>query len=56
MQKTIMYYDTHRAKICKDIYRPSSNLLRFAKSLFAVLMIGQSPISHSPTKHRLHQR
>ena len=55
MQKNTMYYDTHRAKICKDIYRPSSNLLRFAKSLLAVLMIGHSPINSSPTKYRLHQ-
>jgi len=50
-----MYYDTHRAKICKDIYRPS-NIVRFAKSLLAILIMGQSPIAQSPTKHRLHQR
>jgi hypothetical protein len=56
MQKNLMYFDTHRAKICKDIYRPSSNILRFVKSLLAVLMMGQSPIGQSPTKHRLHQR
>jgi hypothetical protein len=55
MQKNTMYYDTHRAKICKDIYRPSSNLFRFAKSLLSVIMMGQSPISASPVKHRLHQ-
>jgi hypothetical protein len=56
MQKNTMYYDTHRAKICKDIYRPSSNLFRFFKSLMAVLMIGKSPISTPLTKYRLHQR
>ncbi|WP_315818932.1 hypothetical protein [Paraflavitalea speifideaquila] len=51
-----MYYDTHRAKICKDIYRPSSNLFRVFKSLLTVLMIGKSPISTPLTKYRLHQR
>jgi hypothetical protein len=56
MPKNVMYFDNRRTKICKDIYRPSSNLIRFVKSLMAVLMIGQSPISMSLTKHRLHQR
>lgn len=56
MQKNTMYYDTHRAKICKDMYRPSSNILRFLRSLIAVLMVGRSPITSSLIKHRLHQR
>ncbi len=53
MQKNFMYYDTHRAKICKDIYRPSSNITRFIKSLLAVILIGRSPISgHSFSKRK----
>jgi hypothetical protein len=40
-----MYYDVHRAKIHKTIYRPSSNIIRFVKSLLAVIMLGDSPIS-----------
>ena len=56
MQKNIMYYDTHRAKICKDMYRPSSNIIRFLRSLVTVLMVGRSPITTSLNKYRLHQR
>ncbi|MDF2190940.1 hypothetical protein [Paraflavitalea sp. CAU 1676] len=55
MQKNTMYYDTHRAKINKDIYRPSSNVLRFFRSLMAVLMVGKSPISSPISRYRLHQ-
>ena len=47
-----MYFDTNLAKINKDIYRPSSNLVRFVKSLLAVLISGQSPIS----SHSAHSR
>lgn len=50
-----MYFDVHRAKIHKTIYRPSSNLVRFAKSLIAVIMLGNSPISASSyAKRRFH--
>ncbi len=53
MQKNSMYYDTHRAKICKNIYRPSSNITRFVKSLLAVILIGRSPISgHSYARRK----
>jgi|RhiMetdeSRZDD1v2_1073273.scaffolds.fasta_scaffold02233_3 hypothetical protein len=45
MEKNPMYYDVHRAKIHKTIYRPSSNIVRFVKSLLAVVMLGNSPIS-----------
>ncbi|MBC7850295.1 MAG: hypothetical protein H7Y31_11195 [Chitinophagaceae bacterium] len=47
MHRNSMFYDTHRTKICKDIYRPSSNLTRFIKSVFAVIMVGQSSISNT---------
>lgn len=50
-----MHYDVTHAKIYKTMYRPSSNLVRFAKSLMAVIMQGNSPISTSPyTKRRIH--
>lgn len=45
MKKNPMYYDVHRAKIHKSIYRPSSNIGRFVKALLAVVMLGDSPIS-----------
>jgi hypothetical protein len=47
MKKNPLYYDVHRAKIHKSIYRPSSNLIRFVKSLLAVVMLGDSPISNT---------
>lgn len=52
MKKNSMYYDTHRTKMCKDIYRPSSNLVRFIKSLLAVLVVGHSPISNTTYSKR----
>ena len=50
-----MYYDVQNAKIHKTIYRPSSNIVRFVKALFAVIMLGNSPISTpSPVRRRFH--
>ncbi|MFM9909122.1 MAG: hypothetical protein ACKVOW_07235 [Chitinophagaceae bacterium] len=45
MKKNSMYYDTHRTKMCRDIYKPSSNIVRFFKTLWSVLIVGHSPIS-----------
>lgn len=45
MEKNHMQFDTRRARICRDIYKPSPNLFRFIKSIFAVVMIGESPIT-----------
>ncbi len=53
MKKNNMYYDTHKAKIYKDIYRPSSNPARFLRTILSVILIGQSPVgsgSHYPSK------
>jgi hypothetical protein len=47
-----MYFDTHKAKILKDLYRPSTNLSRFIKSLFTVVVSGQSPIGYSAVHKR----
>lgn len=50
-----MYYDVHRAKIHKAIYRPSSNIVLFVKALLAVVMLGDSPIStHSIARRKFH--
>lgn len=38
-----MYFDTQRAKVYKDTYRPSSNIYRFVKSLMAVILDGHAP-------------
>jgi hypothetical protein len=47
-----MYFDTHKSKIYKDIYRPSSNLSRFFKTILSVIIIGQSPVS-IPSYHHI---
>jgi len=46
MERSNMYYDVHQTMIHKNVYRPSSNLSRFAKFLFTIILIGQSPIQH----------
>lgn len=45
MQRNHMYYDTTRTRMCREIYKPSPNLFRFIKSIWAVFMMGESPIS-----------
>jgi hypothetical protein len=52
MKKNPMYYDVQSAKIHKAIYRPSSNIIRFVKTLLAVIMLGNSPISTPSTARR----
>jgi len=52
MQKNAMYFDTHRTKISKDLYRPSSNFVRFFKTIMAVVMLGESPISQTSINRR----
>jgi hypothetical protein len=47
MQKNNMYFDTHKAKIYRDIYRPSSNLARFFKCILSVILSGQAPMGNS---------
>lgn len=52
MQKNAMYFDTHRTKIFKDIYRPSSNLVRLFRTIMTVVMQGESPISQQAINRR----
>jgi hypothetical protein len=47
-----MYYDTQKAKIFKDEYRPSTNLLRFVKSVMTVVVSGRSPVGRSAVEKR----
>jgi|SRR5580658_1134135 hypothetical protein len=47
MQKNQMYFDTSKAKIYKQIYRPSSNLLHLIRTLISVILIGQSPVGNN---------
>jgi hypothetical protein len=52
MKKNNMYYDTQKAKIFKDEYRPSPNILRFVKSVMTVVVSGRSPIGKSAAEKR----
>jgi hypothetical protein len=55
MGKNMMHHDAQRTRICKNLYRPSPNLFQLVKSVFAVLVIGESPINHAPySKRKLH--
>ena len=46
MEKNSMYYNVHQTKIHQEVYKPSSNLARFAKFLWSIILVGQSPIHH----------
>jgi hypothetical protein len=46
-----MYYDTSLTKINKDIYRPSSNIVRLVKSIMAIILVGRSPIGYSRKRY-----
>ncbi len=54
MEKKSMYYDVNHTKICRDHYKPGNSVLRLVKNVWTVLMVGSSPISHSPRKRRIH--
>jgi hypothetical protein len=54
MERKSMYYDVHHTKICRDHYKPTTGILRLIKSVWTVLMIGESPINHSSVKRRIH--
>lgn len=54
MEKKSMYYDVNNTKICRDHYRPSAGILKLFKSVLAVIMIGESPITHSVVRRRRH--
>ena len=51
VKKNNMYFDTQRAKVYKDSYRPSSNIYRFFKCLMSVIVDG-----HSPSGSYIHYR
>lgn len=45
MERNLMQMDTERTRMMKDLYRPSSNLFRFFKSILAIVVQGESPIN-----------
>jgi hypothetical protein len=50
MKKDHMQYDVRKAKIYKDIYRPSSSPSRFFGTLLSIILHGQSQVG-SPDHH-----
>lgn len=46
MEKNNMYFDTRTARISRDLYRPSTKVGLFLKSLFSVALSGKSPIGN----------
>ena len=54
MAKKAMYYDVNSTKIHRDHYKAGTGILRLLKSVWTVIMIGESPISHSSTRRRIH--
>jgi len=54
MNKDHMSFDTRNTKIYKDIYRPSSKISRFLGTILSVILVGQSPVTH--TDHHLRRK
>jgi hypothetical protein len=57
MQKHYLHYDARKARIYKDIYRPSSSLAHFFGTLLSILFQGQSQVGGNNLrlhKHREH--
>jgi hypothetical protein len=45
MKKDHLHYDVRKARIYRDVYRPSSKLSRFFGAILAIIFQGQSPVS-----------
>jgi hypothetical protein len=52
MKQDQLQYDVRKARIYKDIYRPSSNLSRFFGTLLSVLLQGQSQVGGNAHMYR----
>ena len=47
-----MYFDTRKAKIYKDMYRPSTRISRFLGAILSILLVGKSQVG-IPDYHHL---
>lgn len=54
MRKKSMYFDVNNAKICRNHYKTSNGFFSLIKNIWAVLLVGESPISHPSHKRRMH--
>ncbi|MBC7902072.1 MAG: hypothetical protein H7Y27_01555 [Gemmatimonadaceae bacterium] len=52
MERNKMYYDVRQSMIHRKAYRPSSNLTRFARFLWTIIVMGESPIHHRASYER----
>lgn len=46
MEKNNLQYYVRQTQIHKNVYRPSSSVGRFARFIFSILLVGQSPINY----------
>lgn len=55
MQRKTMYFDVNNTKICRNHYKSSSTgIFSLLKNIWAVLLVGESPISHPSNKRKMH--
>jgi hypothetical protein len=47
MKNNHLQYEARKARIYKEIYRPSTSPFRFLGSLLSIILQGQSRIGHS---------
>ncbi|HMF71948.1 MAG TPA: hypothetical protein VK616_10760 [Flavitalea sp.] len=52
MKNNSVHYSTTQVKTCRDMYRPSSNIGLFFKSIMSIIIVGHSPIVRSNYKRR----
>jgi hypothetical protein len=49
MKRNSMYFDTHGTKINQEDYRPGFRIIRFIKSVWYVIIRGESPVTSGRT-------
>ena len=47
MKNSHLHFEARKARIYKDMYRPSSSLFRLLGALLSIILQGQSRIGHS---------
>jgi hypothetical protein len=55
MKKNHMQFDVRKAKIYKDIYRPSPNPSRFLSTLLNIILHGQSQVGSHDFSRKFRQ-
>jgi hypothetical protein len=55
MKKSHMQFDVRKARIYKDIYRPSPNPSRFLSTLLNIILHGHSQVGNQDFSRKLRQ-